>query len=286
MKNKIFILVLLVILINPFMSRAVFAQGEHFKEIEEVQQDIKIINLLNGLSLKREQEFFILNKAKEAKAIRGKADRKLESRKQEILDTYNGLKQEFSQGRINADTELTRRFRRQKETSENILRDISYKIDEVAKEVESNLEEFQIVVLKEYHPCIIPSGQSSRIGQADKSAHFSKILERARGIPEECYRLKKEEMIERIISKAEYKSSPKTKLDKQQLRVVISEALEQARQMDDIDFQLQKKELTEKIKQIIKPHPQKEPDTLRKIKRFLLVDNIIPILEQRIHKSS
>lgn len=267
------------------ISQFIFAEDK-LSDVKEVQDDIRIINLLNSLSLKKEQEIFILNKAKEVKTIKEGAENKLLSRKEDILDTYEGLKEEFSKGKVNADAELTRRFRRQKEVQEKFTKEIHDKLDYIAKEVESNLEEFQIIALKEYTPCIIPSEKSGRIGQADKSTHFEKMLERARNIPQDSYYLKKQEIIDKAVERVQDKTHPGVELDKEKLQVVIAEVVEQARQMDDIDFQLHKQELTEKIQSIINPYTNKEVNTTGRIKRFLLAENIIPILEKRVYRSN
>ena len=274
---------LVFVLASLAITSSVFAQDRDLNEVKEVQKDIKIINLLNNLSLDRDQEIFILKKAREVKATRGEAEKKLEANKDEVLNTYQKLKEGFSEGRVNADERLIRRFNEQKHESEEITRGAHDKIDSIAKEVESNLKQFQIIALKEYSACIIPHEQSGRVGQADKTTHLAKMLERLRNIPEKQYYWRKEELLDRAMERVEYKLYQQL-LDTERLRFAVSDVFDEARELSDIDFQLRKEDFVKELQEIIKPHSKKEVNIQGRIKGYLLAENIIPILEERTNK--
>jgi len=199
------------------------------------------------------------------------------------LNTYQKLKEGFSEGRVNVDERLTRRFNEQKHESEEITRGAHDKIDNIAKEVESNLKQFQIIALKEYSACIIPHEKSGRVGQADKTTHLAKMLQRLRNIPEKQYYWRREELLDRAVERVEYKLY-KQLLDTERLRFAVSDVFDEARELSDIDFQLRKEDFVKELQEIIKPHSKKEVNIQNRIKGYLLAENIIPILEERIQE--
>jgi len=282
--KKIALLITVLYVFSFVITPIAFSQKDEFEEIKQAQYNIKIINLLNSIDLTEDQMRYVLTKAKEVQRIRQESEALLARHKDDMLDTYKQIEDEFQEGKIAVEKDLSKKFRQEKEELEKVVKEAFNKVDEFAQGIESQLEEYQIIALKEYVPCIIPPEGSGRIGQSASATHFIKILERMRHIPQEYYYWKKEEMVDRAVGKADKKSPPGVRLDKERLRIDISDMFDKVRSLRDTDFQLQKSELAKELKEIIKQKPgeKKEVDVVNRIKQFLLVENIISILEERL----
>jgi len=115
-------------------------------EIEKTVREIKILNLLNGLELSREQMKFILSKAKEAKKLREEMEAKLKPYESLYLDTLRNLKRELIKGGV-IDGRLRRQVGRMQVQKKKIMRDYYDKLFKLAEEVEKNLQDYQLNAL-------------------------------------------------------------------------------------------------------------------------------------------
>lgn len=265
-------------------AKSIFAQADELRQVKGLRDDIQIINLLNNLSLRPKQVEFILQKAREAKAIRDAAEVKVNSHKSEMTGAILAIKEEVGDGKVTIEQENAQTFHRLTEEIEGLMKQSYRKQENIAGEVEDNLEEFQLLALDSYKPCIIPIISDGRIGQVDGSNGISKALERVRDIPQVRYEQIKDELAERIIEKAKSKLPPRVELDEAQTRAMIFEAFEKARSMQDAEFSVQKDNIAAGLENRIlpeKPHMERSD----KIIQFLLTDNAIPILEERLSRS-
>lgn len=274
----------LPITIALLAATSLLAQEDAFREVKELRDDIQIINLLNNLSLRPNQMELILQKAKEAKAIYDLTEEKIDSYKSEMTGSIAAIKEEVEEGKVIVEKESAAEFHRLKEEIEELIRRSHKKIEGIAAEVESNLEEFQLLALDGYQPCIIPIVTDGRVGQADSSKGVGRILEKVRYAPSVRYEQMKEELAQRIIEKVKHKLPPRIELDENQARVKILEVFEKVRSMEDAEFSVQKDKIAEELESKILPEkPQIERS--EKIMKFLLADNVIPILEDRLSKA-
>lgn len=274
----------LSVIIALFLSYPCFAQEKEADELRKLRTDIQIINLLNGLDLRKEQIEFIIQQARLAEDIRNSAYQETLAYKSQMLNSCEAIKQQVNSGRVVVEKENALAFHEAKEKFESIARDASAQIDKIAKEVEAKLEEFQLLVLDDYKPCIIPIVNKGRIGQSDAGVGITKVLERAKGSPEAAYAWKKDEFVERILDRIETKFPLGVEMDKTKTRAEINNVLEEARSMDDVDFQVKKTSIAEELGAKILPK-ERVLSRKDKIKSFLLTKNVIDILQEKLIKA-
>ncbi len=250
-------------------------------EIEKTVREIKILNLLNGLELSREQMKFILSKAKEAKKLREEMEAKLKPYESLYLDTLRNLKRELMKGGV-IDGRLRRQVGRMQVQKKKIMRDYYDKLFKLAEEVEKNLQDYQLNALSSYKPCLIPPKEGNRIGQAENYRALERILMEIREAPESVYALKKEEWAEEIVKAGKLHSSFKI-VDEEKEKERIIKIFEEARALSDVEFALEKSNLARKLKENFTV-PHLSFGVKNKILNYLLAPEVIPLLEEKLRK--
>jgi len=262
-----------------------FSRDEALLELFEKNEDIQIINLLNGLDLNTEQMRSILRKAEQVKTLEERSTdeiRLFSSRLNELTDNIKG---KVGEGKVKLDKELSGEFVRLEQEMKRIKRQTYEKIDKLALAVEAELEEFQLYALDNYIPCIVPVITNGRIGQSGSDERNIKLLERIRKIPAFRYNNKKEEIIDNLLVRIKERIPPVIELDESEARIKISNIFDKARAMEDVEFGINKEALAEEFKESILP--ARKPFTRKvKIRKFLLSENIIPILRERLKVSA
>jgi hypothetical protein len=262
-----------------------FAQSQEkdLQEVKEVKEDIQIINLLNGLDLNKEQMEFIINKAQEAQAIRNEISSRINACKSEMVKTYAAIKEEVATGRVTVQEEEKKAHAKLKHDIEKMGNSLKEKTDALAQEIGAKLEQFQLIALDNYKACIVPIMTKGRIGQSDADTATVKILERVKTAPDAKYIRVKNKFLERLIDKVKEKAPPGFQIDEAKIRSDITEAFDKIRNMDDVDFQIDKTSIAQNLNDKIFP-PQSPMSRNDKIKKFLLSENVMPILEDRLSK--
>ena len=270
--------ILILFLISP-----VFSKEDAPQETEQLRGDIQVINLLNNLSLRPSQMEFILQKAKEASEIRHTAADKAKLYKAEMADAYSVIKKEVEEGKVIIDQPTAEKFRRLKEEIERLSRQAYVDVDKIAASVAKELEEFQVLALDSYKPCVIPIIQDGRIGQAGTHQGVVRVLEKVRSVPDENFLSVRGKFAGTIIEKTKLKSSAGVKFDAEQAKLAIFRVFDKARAMEAVDFGLQKEALAAELQDSILPHTP-EMERADKIKKFLLSESIVPILEKKLEQ--
>jgi len=277
-KIKRFIVVAALSLIVPTTG---ICQEKEDSELRAVHHDIVVINLLNSLDLDREQMRYILAKTEQVKDVQEDSAYKISSCTTEMADTAAEIKAEVGSGKVSVKKETAKRFRQAKEEILQTKRDTNAKIDEIVSTVEQELEQFQLIALDNYKPCIIPQGSNGRIGQADSSKGITNMLDRIRSIPDTAYSRKREQIVERFVENAEKRLPPKVGFDEARVRGKVISTFDKVRDMGIIDYQIEKEALAKELKDMIVPEKKAIPRK-DKIKKFLIAENVIPILRERL----
>ncbi|HDN79533.1 MAG TPA: hypothetical protein ENG33_03575 [Chloroflexi bacterium] len=268
-----------VVSANPV---AQFTGDEAFGELKTLRREVQLLNLINGLELTQEQMEFILEKAKEAQALR---EEHLSQNQEEInqtIEILTELKEALMQGE-NIPEELKQRFREIEGQNREKQREYEEQINGIAEEIKGILEDHQLYALKEYVPCVIPPETGTRIGQAKGSTPGEQLLWRMRRMPYSRFQEFKERIAEKMLEKLKRHLPPGSQLDEEAEKERLVKLLEEAYTLSDVDFNLKKDELLEEI---MKPYElPKPPDSLlRKIRIHLLDPHIIPLLEEKLGK--
>jgi hypothetical protein len=266
----------------PFVLLFLYTEADGVREIAQIQQEIRILNLVNGLELSAYQMNFILEKAREAEEIRRDFLMTIEDNEAAMLLTFNELKKNRM-----LDDIVPQTLQRQVHTTESRFEDkktaASESLAQIAREVEATLEGNQIYALEHYIACLIPPPGESRIGQSDNPLGFTKQLNRVREIPDYVYQKKKYEIAEKVVDKIKKHLSPGTVFNEYTEKQRILSLLDEVRSLSDIDFVLNEEEYIEKFKGDY--FPETIPvEVSVKIERFLLSPLIIPILEEKSGK--
>jgi hypothetical protein len=139
--------------------------GDMDSKNDEIRQEIRCLNLLNGLELEEEQAKLILERAREAERLRQEFKAIFFDQEEEIrkdlgeISAYLRSSKEVPQS-------LAQRYHRTMSEIKKVKLNMDEQVRKLALEVENNLERHQIFALEKYIPCIIPPKGESRIGQA------------------------------------------------------------------------------------------------------------------------
>ncbi len=249
----------------------------------KLREDIQIINLLNGLELSRAQAAFIISKAREVQQLRDSAQQKVASAEAGLTDSYAAIKEQVQEGRVVIEKEDARHFHKIKTETEGALHQAQARVEEIAAEVEGYLKPYQLAALDAYRPCVIPIVSQGRIGQASSSDGICRLLERAQRMSSEAFQRRKNELAARAIGQLKNRRAV-TGEEEAVLRLKVLEAFEEVRRMDAADFALRKDALADKLAGELMPE-RHGLFRSQKIKAFLLSENVIPILEERLRRS-
>ncbi len=258
-----------------------YCKNEPFKESADTQEEIQIINLLNNLNLKKEQMEFIVEKAKKVKVLKEAGQKEAFYSESVLAEITRSIKEEVEQGKVTVNAADACNFREIKDKIDNIRHNAYVQINNIAIEVENVLEEFQLLALDAYKPCIIPIIQNGRIGQADKALGIGKILERVKKIPELKYAQVKGVLADRVLEKIKLKFPPNMKINEVEIKERVFVVFSQVRAMDEFDFLIQKDSLAQKLHDEILP-PKIQASRKDKLVKFLLSEKTIVILDKRI----
>jgi len=253
--------------------------ADTLERIEELRREIRVLNLVNGLDLTQEQMEMILASAGEIKQLRDQFKSAVLFRQEEM-----GALLEEIKGYLKDKNEIPASTAQKYHLLNGEIKEARVKMEErirqLAKEVEEHLESHQLYQIEQFIPCVIPPQGETRIGKANNNSGIARSLGRIRRIPTRLYHLKKEEIFRRTLEGMKLHATPDAEFNEEEARQHILSLYDEARQLDDADFEIQKEKLAEELVSPFKPdHPPARLD--RKISAFLLSPEIITILEER-----
>jgi len=252
--------------------------------VNKIEEKIKTHNLLNLLDLSKEQLIFLIGKAKEIEKVSGELYSSYVRNSEEMLRFEIEIEKEVGTGRTSLDEPVLDGFSKSKIQCHQVY----YKMNDVAeagvKAVEGQLKDFQLVILDNYLPCIIPTLNNSLIGASDRCIGLGYILMGIKGMPEKKYQEEKHYYIAKNIALIKASFCPSKRLCEDSVaQKEMLKAVDEVRKLDDVDFTLNMERLAKELEEkIILKDP--EPDRAQKILRLLLSSQSIPILEKRLSR--
>ena len=256
-----------------------FAQRREPMPASELRAEISLLNLINGLELTPPQAALLLAKAQEAKRLEDRWRAESEGRRSEVDAVLAEIKAALRQKK-ELPEELALRFRRLDDELKSTQADVEKSRRELAGEVKASLASQQIYQLERFVPCIIPPKGELRVGQVGDSSGLARRLERLRSLPDRAYRFRREEICRGVLAGFQ-KRFPKTALDEEALLSDIGRVLDRCRSLCAAEFELQKNQLAEGLVSLFKPDLA-SGDITRKIDTFLLSEEVIPLLQERL----
>jgi len=262
-----------------FLVSGPMAAGQSRAGTETIRSEIRALNLINGLDLTPEQMESILAAARETAAVQQALLASLERQDMQTEEVLEEIRLELIQGR-----EVPERTARKFHELSNVakrerLRAVE-RIKAIALALEKDLGSHQLYALERYIPCIIPPKGELRIGQAENHEGLYRRLDQVRKIPSRAYARRRGQIIQRTLEGMKLQNPRALNMDERETATRLDRFYSRIRRMDQTEYELQKKGLAAEFKEIIKPD---SPDTQmwRKIQAFLLVPEVIPMLEAR-----
>jgi hypothetical protein len=251
--------------------------------VKSIQEAIKNVNLLNSLNLKKEQLVSIIRYAQDIEKIsKDTSAQFVRLYAKKLYRVEQKIRQQVENGRTVLDKDVAAEYDKIKKLNVLLFYRRNNKMRDGISAVEKLLEDFQLLALDAYIPCVVPIVQDGFIGGVGKAISFTDFLRHGRKIPEKNYEILREKLISLEIEN--WKSlllSCKELYDESIAREEMLKSLEQVRKLDDVDFKLQVDKIAEELAQKI---VLEEPEISRqvKIQRFLLSGQSIPILKKRL----
>jgi hypothetical protein len=267
---------------GPGMAFAALTKAEGLEEEANLRREVQLLNLINGLDLSAEQMQFILDRAREAEAIRGEIKGRAEGNAAATSQVLSELRETLMRGEV-ISPELRDEFFSVDRENHALKEEWEQEMARLALEVEEDLEGHQLYALEHYVPCVIPPEGEARIGQAEDTHAGQALLQRIRDIPDAQFEARKDKIAQRVLERVLARLSKGRALafDQEKETEWILCFLEKVRGLDEMTFAVEKEALVEEIKSRY-ASPEVPVDVSTKIERHLLDPRIIPLLEKKL----
>ena len=258
-------------------------------QIRDLESDIGLLNLMNGLNLTTDQMQQIASLAREAAAAKkasGRLSREsLNAEKEALLQAKKDL---LTNGRISP---ATRGALRRTDTGPpgaprrgpGRIATTDPALARWVDRTEALLTEAQREVLAHLRPCLVPP-DPERAGQAETHDRYGSFIEHLRGTREE----RVPRVVEQFVTGEERKGKAAGRTAQQrQARVdQLLAVIRKARAMSDTEFAIQKDELAVEARPAKSRSKRVGRDPTRSvIENYLLNERIIPLLSERLKSS-
>lgn len=270
-------------------------------EIHELEADINLLNLINGLHLTQDQIKAILKAARRvekdlAPLAKGPCDEPKDLK--EELKILKAVRDSLVKGK-KAPTTLKARYdvleeRRHKRCVGKLGPKVQEKVQESVERVQAALTPAQKDILSTYKPCLIPPKNLKdpvRVGQAKDTGPMQRYLDEVRGLPDDIYENYIDKIAANVVQESERHVGAMKEEERKRFLERVVDISNRVRKMSDVEFALEKDALAEELA------PEDQAEVLRakladmgvarfqmegKITHFLLNPRIIPILEDRL----
>jgi hypothetical protein len=262
------------------LTLVLYSQVEIPLEMKQLQQEIKIINLLNGLELLSYQMTYILEKVQEAEKIRNEFHQEITKNADDFTETLSQLKEHRLTNK-DISAKLGQNIHILNTHAQSSKAQYLESLDRISHDVETILDGHQLYQLEHYSPCLIPPPGETKIGQSDIPTGVIKQLQKLREIPDWLYDVKKNDIAEKTIEKLMRHRNRYSEFSEDEEKTRILDLFDEIRSVPDIEFALNKQSYAEELKAW--GRPAKPGIALSsKIKMFLLDPLIVPILNEML----
>jgi hypothetical protein len=273
-------------------------------EIHELEADINLLNLVNGLHLTKEQIQVILKGAKGLeKELKGWEGAKEENSRlmEEEIKMLQSLLDHLRKGRTVPNAMRTRyeEFKKRQHSGKHAWKlkpKVLERVQEAAGRVQACLTSAQQEILSTYKPCLIPPKDLKdpvRVGQAAESAHMEGFLEKVRRLPDFLYVNRLDDILAYVVNRIERHGGGMDAKERDRYIQKLKKVCHRVRDMSETAFQLEKPDLAAQLEMKDKAWALVEQladmgvakyQLEGRIIQFLLVPRIIPILENRLDR--
>lgn len=275
-------------LISILLLLTVFAgtvKGLDKEKLHQLNHDIVLLNLVNGLHLTSEQMEMIIDKIVEAESSRNQFWEAIDQHNREFERVLKDLREALmAEGEITQ--ELKRRVHMMKEVQHRLEDERGAKLAALEDEIRGILNENQLITIDTYKPCTIPPAQG-KIGQSVETAAdgIARQLSRIRRIPNDRYELVKDMLVDRHIERIERFHGFEDPDETEKVRQQMLDAFEQARTLSDQEFLVQKGAIARTlIPEEVKIRKMRK-NQLTRVGMFMLDPLLVPILKEKMKQA-
>jgi len=261
-------------------GQAVIARAQDKPSVKELQSEIKIYNLINGLYLDKNQMEFILSCAQELKQKKDEWKYVYENNLVNQREVLLNLKNEVKNNKTEVSGDLARGVHRAKLEIQKLRKEYINVSKSKAQAVKSILSKNQLYTIENYKPCLVPPKGLARIGEDDSGKQFTELLERIRTMPKQRYNQKKHIISQKHVERLSVKRPMLKQEELKQAQNSLLKIMDKAKALSDTGFLIEKNNLAKEIKDIISPKEKAEAE--EKITRFLLDASIISVLQEKL----
>jgi len=255
---------------------------EKLEKTEELRREIRVLNLMNGLDLTQEQMEIILTSAREYQGLMARFEHIFLNSQDKMEAVLEEIRSYLRKDREIPSQTVQEYHRLDRESREERLK-VQEKMKESAREVEECLEPHQLYKLREFVPCVIPPKGEKRIGQARDYKGLTRGLERIRRVPSSVYKQRKEEIVGRTLEGLKLHAPLFSDMDDEEMKSHVETIYDDVRSLEDAEFEIQKERLAEELISPFKPEIP-SGNVMRKIAGFLLSEEVITVLEERLNQ--
>ncbi|MHC4944664.1 MAG: hypothetical protein ACYTG7_16730 [Planctomycetota bacterium] len=270
------------------------------REVKELQEDITLLNLINGMHFTKKQIREILTQARKLEPdLAPLVEREDEADLDEEIRVLQSMrsdmikKGDISSAKKSRYRELNKK-KYQKKKIWKLTPKLKEKVEKSAFNVVEMLSPAQQEVLMEFKPCLIPPKNLKnpvRVGQARDSGPMKKFLEGIRDLPEIIYVNAIDEIVAEAVQGAERHVGAMPEREREEFIEKLLDAIEHVRNMSDVEFALNKETLAEELAPVDRAELIREClaemgvpryQVQGKVVQFLLVPRAVPLLERRL----
>lgn len=251
-------------------------------KLRQLDREIVLLNLINGLHLTTEQMGALIDKIDEAERVRNEFSWETERRESSFEDILEDVKEVLSKGE-EIPEDLKKRVHRMKEDEHGLEDEMGEKLVRLENEVEALLTKNQLIVVNTYKPCTIPP-ERGKIGQSVETAAegMTQLLTRIRRMPGSRYEMMKDMFVDAHLDRIERHLGFENSEEKETWRQKMLETFEKVRRMPDQDFLMQKGELARELMPEEMKTFKPRKNQLSRVGHFLLDPALKPLLERRL----
>lgn len=259
-------------------------------------QEIMLLNLINGLNLTEEQIKKLIDQNQKVDKLRKEAEAEMNKLAADVFEAYQKLKEtlEKNQG-IPKDVEQ-RAVKMERQIIE-LREKVEAKLPELEKEAESILSDAQLEIVNTFNPCLIPPKNLKdpvRAGQANDNEMLMNLFQRIRSLSSAAWEKDKNKIATRHLEEMQKHIGRLNEKEYAQEKEKFLTLLEEIREMDDVEFELNAPDLADEYmkhgKKLKGEDLRDEMEQLRKTRRggfgrvgqYLLNPTVVPILARRL----
>lgn len=260
--------------------------AEKTDPIVELQRDIVLLNLVNGLYLTTDQTETLIQTIENADEIKEDYQQEINRCQSDFQDVLEEIKDVLLRGEELSEN-LKEQYHEMKKAQFEIEDEFGEKLAELESEVTDLLTLNQLTVIDQYKPCTIPPAQG-KIGQSVESAAegIVHLLERIRIMPDTRYELMKSRLADSQIELVERHIGFLDQEEKETYKQVVLNIFNEMKALSDQEFIVQKGEMAKSLLPEDNQIQKYRKNELGRVGHFLLDSALLPILENRFKENT